>query len=71
MPLEQGVDLAVIKELLGHAPIDVIAAVYTHVRLQLQRHAIDTLSTAPSSLEITETTNGDGDEPPACAALVR
>ncbi|SCG00534.1 hypothetical protein GA0115259_106988, partial [Streptomyces sp. MnatMP-M17] len=38
---------------------------------RLQRDAIDTLSTALGGPENTETTYGDGDEPPACAALVR
>lgn len=36
-------DLVVIKELLGHAHIGVTAGVYAHVRLRLQRQAIDTL----------------------------
>ncbi|MEV7343553.1 site-specific integrase [Streptomyces sp. NPDC093544] len=44
--LEQGVELVVIKELLGHAHIGVTATVYTHVRLRLQRKAIDSLGTA-------------------------
>ncbi|MCH0561470.1 site-specific integrase [Streptomyces sp. MUM 16J] len=44
--LEQGVDLVVIKELLGHAHIGATAGVYAHVRLRLQRQAIDTLSNA-------------------------
>ncbi len=44
--LEQGVDLVVIKELLGHAHIGVTAGVYAHVRLRLQRQAIDTLGDA-------------------------
>jgi integrase len=44
--LEQGVDLVVIKELLGHAHIGVTAGVYAHVRLRLQRQAIDTLDDA-------------------------
>ncbi|NEA60401.1 hypothetical protein G3I60_41135 [Streptomyces sp. SID13666] len=64
-------DTPTLAELLGHAHIGVTASVYAHVRLRLQRDAIDTLSTAVGSLEITETTYGDGDEPPACAALVR
>ncbi|MHC6630517.1 tyrosine-type recombinase/integrase [Streptomyces globosus] len=42
--LEQGVDLVVIKELLGHSHIGVTAGVYAHVRLRLQRQAIDSLS---------------------------
>ncbi|PYC64933.1 site-specific integrase, partial [Streptomyces tateyamensis] len=41
--LEQGVELVVIKELLGHAHIGVTASVYAHVRLRLQRQAIDLL----------------------------
>ncbi|MFE2375952.1 tyrosine-type recombinase/integrase, partial [Streptomyces sp. NPDC059398] len=41
--LEQGVELVVIKELLGHAHIGFTATVYAHVRLHLQRQAIDTL----------------------------
>lgn len=44
--MEQGVELVVIKELLGHAHTGVTATVYAHVRLRLQRQAIDTLSTA-------------------------
>ncbi|MFC8094603.1 tyrosine-type recombinase/integrase [Streptomyces sp. NPDC057301] len=59
--LEQGVELVVIKELLGHA----------HVRLRLQRQAIDTLRTVLGSPENTETARSDGDEPPPCAARVR
>jgi hypothetical protein len=69
--LEQGVELVVIKELLGHAHIGVTATVYAHVRLRLQRDAIDTLSTALGSPETTETGNSDGYEPPSCAAFVR
>jgi integrase len=44
--LEQGGDLVVIKELLGHAHIGVTAGVYAHVRLRLQRQAIDALGDA-------------------------
>jgi hypothetical protein len=36
----------VIKEILGHARIGVAAGVYAHVRLRLQRKAIDTLGNA-------------------------
>ncbi|MEU9065074.1 DUF4158 domain-containing protein [Streptomyces sp. NPDC048430] len=44
--LEQGVELVVIKELLGHAHIGVTATVYAHVRIRLQRDAIDLLGHA-------------------------
>ncbi|MFD5622406.1 tyrosine-type recombinase/integrase [Streptomyces yangpuensis] len=44
--LEQGVELVVIKELLGHAHIGVTAAVYAHVRLRLQREAMTALGNA-------------------------
>jgi integrase len=69
--LEQGIELVVIKELLGHAHIGVTATVYAHVRLRLQRDAIDALSTALGSPKSTETANGDNDEPPPCATPVR
>ncbi|MEU6120393.1 tyrosine-type recombinase/integrase [Streptomyces sp. NPDC047123] len=62
--LEQGIDLVVIKELLGHAHIGVTAGVYAHVRLRLQRQAIDTLGNA------LRPTGNDPDDPPA-AAVVR
>lgn len=44
--LEQGVELVVVKELLGHAHIGVTATVYAHVRIRLQRDAIDLLGRA-------------------------
>ncbi|MFJ2110963.1 tyrosine-type recombinase/integrase, partial [Streptomyces sp. NPDC087850] len=69
--LEQGIELVVIKELLGHAHIGVTATVYAHVRLRLQRDAIDTLSTALGTPEIAKTVNSNDDEPPPCPALVR
>lgn len=53
-----------IKELLGHAHIGVTAGVYAHVRLRLQRQAIDTLGNALNP------TDSDPDDPPA-AAVVR
>ncbi len=61
--LEQGVDLVVIEELLGHAHIGVTAGVYPHVRLRLQRHAIDTLSSALDQ-------HDDGPDVPPVAAVV-
>ncbi|MER5709357.1 site-specific integrase [Streptomyces sp. NPDC002122] len=70
--LEQGVELVVIKEFLGHAHIGVTATVYAHVRLRLQRDAINTLSSALDSPANTAMVNNDGgDEPPACMAGVR
>ncbi|MBT2377575.1 site-specific integrase [Streptomyces sp. ISL-111] len=69
--LEQGVELVVIKELLGHAHIGVTATVYAHVRLRLQRDAIDTLGTVLNGPAITETAHDDGDDTPLCAAHVR
>ncbi|SOB84484.1 tyrosine-type recombinase/integrase [Streptomyces sp. 1331.2] len=69
--LEQGVELVVIKELLGHAHIGVTATVYAHVRLRLQRDAIDLLGRAlRNPLEATGEPD-DGDDPPLCAAPVR
>ncbi|MFJ8795036.1 tyrosine-type recombinase/integrase [Streptomyces sp. NPDC102462] len=69
--LEQGVELVVIKELLGHAHIGVTATVYAHVRLRLQRDAIDLLGRAlRSPTEITSEPD-DGDQPPLSAAPVR
>ncbi|OKJ75049.1 integrase [Streptomyces sp. CB02460] len=51
-----------IKELLGHAHIGVTAGVYAHVRLRLQRQAIDTLGS------ILGTTD-DPDDPPTAAVV--
>ncbi|MBQ0988024.1 integrase [Streptomyces sp. F63] len=53
-----------IKELLGHAHIGVTAGVYAHVRLRLQRQAIDTLGNTLGSAD-------DGPENPPAAAVVR
>jgi hypothetical protein len=61
----------VIKELLGHAHIGVTATVYAHVRLRLQRDAIDALGTALGSPETAGTERSDGNELPPGAALVR
>ncbi len=69
--LEQGVELVVIKELLGHAHIGVTATVYAHVRLRLQRDAIDTLSTALDGPASGESTRDEGDDPQLCGATVR
>lgn len=65
--LEQGVELVVIKELLGHAHIGVTATVYAHVRLRLQRQAIDLLGHALGNLDQSD----DRDDPPLVASPVR
>ncbi|MFJ3302163.1 tyrosine-type recombinase/integrase [Streptomyces sp. NPDC086549] len=69
--LEQGVELVVIKELLGHAHIGVTATVYAHVRLRLQRQAIDLLGHALRNFSAPASGTEDGDDPPLCAAPVR
>ncbi|MFB0627539.1 MULTISPECIES: tyrosine-type recombinase/integrase [Streptomyces] len=61
--LEQGIDLVVIKELLGHAHIGVTAGVYAHVRLRLQRDAIDALGHALGGQD------DDADDPPTAVAI--
>ncbi|MDF3140661.1 MULTISPECIES: site-specific integrase [unclassified Streptomyces] len=61
--LEQGIDLVVIKELLGHAHIGVTAGVYAHVRLRLQRQAIDSLNGALGGI------NDRPDDPPVTASV--
>lgn len=53
--------LVVIKELLGHAHTGV--TVYAHVRLRLQRQAIDTLGNA------LRPTGNDPDDPLATAVV--
>ncbi|MDH6109793.1 integrase [Kitasatospora sp. MAP12-15] len=69
--LEQGVELVVIKELLGHAHFGVTATVYAHVRLRLQRDAIDLLGHTLRDPAETTGLPDDGDDPPLCAAPVR
>ncbi|MDH6134467.1 integrase [Kitasatospora sp. MAA4] len=69
--LEQGVELVVIKELLGHAHIGVTATVYAHVRLRLQRDAIDLLGHTLGKASQTATDPDDRDDPPLDAAPVR
>jgi len=69
--LEQGVELVVIKELLGHAHIGVTASVYAHVRLRLQRDAIDLLGRVLRNPPEPAAEPDDGDDPPLCAAPVR
>ncbi|MFI5759271.1 tyrosine-type recombinase/integrase [Streptomyces sp. NPDC051569] len=69
--LEQGVELVVIKELLGHAHIGVTATVYAHVRLRLQRDAIDLLGNTLRNPSEPTIRPDDGDKPPLRAAPVR
>ncbi|WP_327065657.1 tyrosine-type recombinase/integrase [Kitasatospora sp. NBC_01302] len=69
--LEQGVELVVIKELLGHAHIGVTATVYAHVRLRLQRDAIDLLGRTLGKPFEAAINPDDSDDPPLCAAPVR
>ncbi|GII82083.1 hypothetical protein Ssi03_00730 [Sphaerisporangium siamense] len=45
-PLDQGVDLVVIEELLGHAHSSITADTYAHVRLRLRRGAIERMGDA-------------------------
>lgn len=63
----------VIKELLGHAHIGVTATVYAHVRLRIQRDAIDLLGTTlnrPASDTDADGRDDDGDNPPLRAVAV-
>ncbi|MFH9969533.1 hypothetical protein ACH4PR_51325 [Streptomyces mirabilis] len=59
------------KELLGHAHIGVTATVYAHVRIRLQRQAIDTLSNVLRHPADTTAEPDNSDGPPDCAAPVR
>jgi integrase len=56
---------------LGHAHIGVTATVYAHVRLRLQRDAIDLVGHALRKPSEATAEPDDGNEPPLCAALVR
>jgi len=47
--LEQGIELVTIKELLGHAQISTTADIYSHVRVRLQRNAIEAMNQALES----------------------
>ncbi len=39
-------DLVTIKDLLGHAQIHTTADIYSHVRLRLQLHAVESMDQA-------------------------
>lgn len=69
--LEQGVELVVIKELLGHAHIGVTATVYAHVRLRLQRDAINLLGLTLHTLAKTDDQPATGETQRSCAPPVR
>ncbi|WP_328928352.1 hypothetical protein OG429_29940 [Streptomyces sp. NBC_00190] len=58
------------KRLHGHAHIGVTATVYAHVRLRLQRDAIDLLGNALLAPAEPATRPDDGGEPPLCARPV-
>jgi integrase len=52
--LEQGVELIVVKDLLGHAQINTTADIYAHVRPRLQRQAIEAMSQALNAADDDE-----------------
>jgi integrase len=54
--LEQGVDLVTVKNLLGHAQIHTTADIYAHVRLRLQRGAIESMGDALQSTSDSDET---------------
>jgi integrase len=56
--LEQGVELVTIKELLGHARITITADIYAHVRLRLQRQAIEAMGALLHGDEATARRSG-------------
>jgi integrase len=60
--LEQGVELIVVKDLLGHAQINTTADIYAHVRLRLQRQAIEAMGEALRDHEPGD--DGEPDNPP-------
>ncbi len=61
MLLEQGVELVTIKELLGHAQISTTADIYSHVRVRLQRNAIEAMNQALESTSDNHDDDGNGD----------
>ncbi|MBT2481676.1 site-specific integrase [Streptomyces sp. ISL-94] len=68
--LEQGVELVLIKELLGHAHIGATATVYAHVRLRLQRDAVDLLGhTLHNPTEATTGSDASAGPPPCATAV--
>ncbi|WP_081715519.1 tyrosine-type recombinase/integrase [Actinoalloteichus caeruleus] len=70
--LEHGVELVVIKELLGHAHIGVTATVCDHVRLRpSSRDAIGPLAPRSAARRTPKRRRSGGDEPPSCVGRVR
>jgi hypothetical protein len=59
---EQGVELIVVKDLLGHAQINTTADIYGHVRLRLQRQAIEAMGAALRDDNETDQDDGNGDD---------
>ncbi|WP_069762814.1 hypothetical protein [Streptomyces sp. LUP47B] len=51
--------------------IGVTTTVHAHVRLRLQRQAIDLLGNALGHLAKSTAEGSEGDDPPTCAAAVR
>jgi integrase len=66
--LEEGVDLVTIKDLLGHAQIHITAQTYAHVRIRLQRKAIESMSDA---LDADDDGQDDDGDDPGQHAIVR
>ncbi|WP_422724226.1 hypothetical protein [Kitasatospora purpeofusca] len=67
--MEQGVEFIVVKEVLGHAHIG--APAYAHVRLRIQRDAVDLLGRTLGKPSETAPDPDDSDNQPLCAAPVR
>jgi integrase len=61
--LERGVELIVVKDLLGHAQINTTADIYAHVRLRLQRQAIEAMGQALNDPD-DDDDEGEPDDPP-------
>lgn len=61
--LERGIELIVVKDLLGHAQINTTADIYAHVRLRLQRQAIEAMGQALNEPD-AEGNDDEPDDPP-------
>lgn len=69
--LEAGVELVTIKELLGHSQIHTTADIYSHVRIRLERGAIEAMNTALGDDQHDEDDDEDGDGGPAAVGAHR